>query len=469
MDVLQKALHARINELAAMDNELECEAESLREILAQPPRIVVIGRLKAGKSTLVNALIGAPVSQTAALEATNVVTVFHNGAPDRAEAVLKDGSRIPITTMRGQHTPLPVDGVDIAYVNRWMTSAAVAEYSLIDTPGLATLTQDNENATRNALLTQQTRAASVDADAAIFLFDSVPRKDEVEFLHQLGFTPLNTLGVLSRADSFGQGALGESDPLEHAAAYSQHMIDILGDYFAAVMPVAGLLAETAYTGRVSESLARRLAGLDGVGLSSILATLTQPGHSADKDALKELAGVVGEYGLFKGRRVAKSGGAALSEWLVEKSNLENVRHYLTQTLAPFADLHRAGRVVGEMERLSYRYPDYRNQLRSMISRLRNDPAMTSALLLQDLKSLLEVKADKELLDEVIRIIGGRSHGQKLGLGRFASGYDIIEAVRARRAWLDGYSLSFTSAAEEAAILNLRRIYADLERAGQALT
>ena len=103
-----------------------------------------MGRLKAGKSTLVNALIGAPVSETAALEATNVVTVFQYGAPDRAEAVLKDGSRIPITTMRGQKTELPVPANTIAYVNRWITSSAVRDYSLIDTPGLATLTESNE-------------------------------------------------------------------------------------------------------------------------------------------------------------------------------------------------------------------------------------------------------------------------------------------------------------------------------------
>ena len=95
--------------------------------------------------------------------------------------------------------------------------------------------------------------------------------------------------------------------------------------------------------------------------------------------------------------------------------------------------------------------------------------MTSALLLQDLKALLEAQAQPEILDEVVRIIGGRSHGQKLGLDRFASGFEIIEAVRQRRAWLDGLSMTFLSAAEEAAIFNLRKIYSELELAGEALT
>lgn len=190
MDSLEKALTAAIDSVAQLSAELATEAALLSTSLTAAPRVVVVGRLKAGKSTLVNALIGAPVSETAALEATNVVTVFQYGAPDRAEAVLKDGRRLPIVTMRGQQAKLPVPADQIAYVNRWITTASVGKYSLIDTPGLATLTESNEDATRAALLDEQTRTASVDADAAIFLFDSVPRRDEVSFLQELGFTPL---------------------------------------------------------------------------------------------------------------------------------------------------------------------------------------------------------------------------------------------------------------------------------------
>lgn len=468
MEMMERCVNTAIDNIAALSGELGGEAEAMRESLTAPPRVVVVGRLKAGKSTLVNALIGAPVSETAALEATNVVTVFQYGAPDRAEAVLKDGSRIPITTMRGQKTELPVPANTIAYVNRWITSSAVRDYSLIDTPGLATLTESNEGATRAALLDEQTRSASVEADAAIFLFDSVPRRDEVDFLHELGFTPLNTLGILSRADSFGEGALGTKDPLVHAAEYSGILQEGLADYLPTVMPVAGLLAETAYTGRVNEAMARALAQYQSVGIPELLTSLVAPDSPMKKTAM-QLMGSVGEYGFIKGRDVAQQGGAELSDWLVEKSNLNSVREYLLETLTPFAQLHRAGRVVRTMESLAYRYGDHRNEIRSIVSRLKKDPRMISVMLFQDLKSLLEVDAQDELLQEVIRMIKGRSYGQKLGLSRFASGYDILEAVRQRKAWLSGLSLTFLSAAEEAAIFNLNRIYVELENAGEALT
>lgn len=469
MNSLEKALTVAIDSVAKLSPELTAEAAILSASLTAAPRVVVVGRLKAGKSTLVNALIGAPVSETAALEATNVVTVFQYGAPDRAEAVLKDGSSIPIETMRGQQAKLPVPADQIAYVNRWITSAAVDKYSLIDTPGLATLTEANEDATRAALLDDQTRAASVDADAAIFLFDSVPHHDEVAFLQDLGFTPLNTLGILSRADDFGEGALGEDDPLEGAKEYADELQDILSQHLTKVIPVAGLLAETAHTGRVTEFLARSLSEFSAMPLSELIPVLFSTSQSRKKESALSLMSQVGEYGFFKGRAAATLGGAALSDWLVEKSNLDQVRSFLLESLTPFAQLHRAGRIVGSMEQLSYRYPEHRERIRSIISQLRNDPRMTSALLLQDLKSLLESQAQPEILEEVIRIIGGSSHGQKLGIDRFASGFEIVEAVRKRRAWLDGLSMTFLSAAEESTIFNLRKIYAELELAGEALT
>jgi ABC-type antimicrobial peptide transport system ATPase subunit len=55
--------------------------------LGEPLRIAIAGRLKAGKSTLVNALIGRRVAPTAAGECTRVVTRFRYGAADRVDVV----------------------------------------------------------------------------------------------------------------------------------------------------------------------------------------------------------------------------------------------------------------------------------------------------------------------------------------------------------------------------------------------
>ena len=253
MDLTSIALNQALDYLGTFSPALYDEAQRIRHTLDAPPRIVVVGRLKSGKSTLVNALIGAPVAETAALEATNVVTVFQYGAPDRAEAVLLNGERLPITIQRGEVAALPAPVEEISFIHRWMPTASIKDFSLIDTPGLATLTVENEQRTRRILIDgyEQTKAMSVDADAAVFLFDATPRMDEVKFIKDLGFTSLNTLGVLSRADSFGEGALGERDPLEHARQHADTLAAKLSGSVLTVIPVAGLLAETSHTGVIT--------------------------------------------------------------------------------------------------------------------------------------------------------------------------------------------------------------------------
>ena len=69
-------LLSQLQGLSAQSPELAQACAPLTARVSTPPRIVIVGRLKAGKSTLLNALVGAPVAETKALEATNVVTVY---------------------------------------------------------------------------------------------------------------------------------------------------------------------------------------------------------------------------------------------------------------------------------------------------------------------------------------------------------------------------------------------------------
>src|SRR5882672_3666526 len=71
----------------------------VRRRLDEPLRVAIAGRLKAGKSTLVNALIGRRVAPTEVGECTRIVTQFRYGTADRVDVVRRDGSR----------TSLPLD------------------------------------------------------------------------------------------------------------------------------------------------------------------------------------------------------------------------------------------------------------------------------------------------------------------------------------------------------------------------
>ncbi|WP_377454555.1 hypothetical protein [Rhodococcoides fascians] len=322
------------------------------------------------------------------------------------------------------------------------------------------MTVDNDTATRRVLIDgfEQTRTASVDADAAVFLFDSVPRADEMEFLRQLGFTPLNTLGVLSRADSFGEGILGQRNPLEHAGAHAAALSTQLAATVAAVVPVAGLIGQTAHTGALTEADAaalHTLSGLDEFTLIELLESADPaPLTAATRDRLLDL---LGEYGVVAGRHVAGGGAHVLNAWLVEHSNLPPLRAVLDTALHDFASLHRASRILVELDALSYAHPAQR-QVREIVDWIRTEPSMSSVLLFRALRGLLLADPDAAAAAHLRRVLLGATNATRVGLADGAPPQAVHERATEHLTWVQRQSISTHTAAEDAALAELMRTY-----------
>src|SRR5690606_702927 len=81
-------------EPAALDSmdEIPRRLEALRERVAKPLTLAVLGEVKAGKSTLVNALVGADVAPVDVLEATRWVMEIRHGSAPHALLRFTDGS-----------------------------------------------------------------------------------------------------------------------------------------------------------------------------------------------------------------------------------------------------------------------------------------------------------------------------------------------------------------------------------------
>lgn len=244
--------------------------------LDEPLRVAVIGKVKAGKSTLLNALIGEEIAPTDAGECTRVLTYYEyghkssvtihpvSGPPEPASFSRVDG-RLQIDL--GDH-----HADDIArLVIRW-PSQSLRGMTLLDTPGIDSISTEIAARTLRAFDPQQQPAA---ADAIIYCMRHLHATD-LAFLQSMrdqfpeGADMISTLAVLSRADEIGAGRI-DAIISAHQVADRYAADESLRALCQTVLPLAGLLAVSARTLRQTEFAALlQLAESDHTAVKEML-------------------------------------------------------------------------------------------------------------------------------------------------------------------------------------------------------
>ncbi len=343
-------------------------AAGIRQRLEGPLRVAIAGRVKAGKSTLLNALVGERLAPTDAGECTKLVTWDEKGTGYQVVARLKgggertldyerpEGNRIEIKL--GSLTENDVDRLDV----RWPTSA-LDRVTLIDTPGLASINDENSRRTRDFLEFDGEHPS--DADAVIYLMRHLHRRD-VDFLDAFmdrtvaAASPVNAVAVLSRADEIGAGRL---DALQSAARIADRYSndDQLRALCAHVVPMAGLLAETGLTLREEEVAAlRALAATPADELERMLLSVDQftDLHSSalTVESRRELLGRLGLFGIRLGLQELAGGAstaAALGPRLVEHSGLNRLKAVIAEHFLPRARVLQARSALVALRSLAH--------------------------------------------------------------------------------------------------------------------
>jgi ribosome biogenesis GTPase A len=149
---------ARLLRLATLGEELGTNrvAEEARELAARVSEgrfyVACIGQFKRGKSTLINALIGAPVLPVGFIPVTAVPTVIRFGEQQRARVRARDDSWREIAVLEldeyvsEEHNPENAKGV--VGVEVFVPSPLLAAgMCLVDTPGLGSVFTGNTAAT----------------------------------------------------------------------------------------------------------------------------------------------------------------------------------------------------------------------------------------------------------------------------------------------------------------------------------
>jgi hypothetical protein len=332
--------------------------------------------LKAGKSTLVNALIGRRVAPTAAGECTRVVTRFRYGPADRVDVVLRDGSRrsLPLDDDGMIPQRLGVGAAQVGYVDVTLTSAKLRELTVVDTPGLAsTDTASSARAQQAVGVSTAPFDADIDADSAsevaaaeavVYVFTQAVRADDLRALEafravsaRLASSPINALGVLGKVDTLVGGA---GDPWPVAGPLADTQAALLARTVSEVVPVVGLLAETGEAGRLTSAdraaLARLAAAPDlPVLLASVDLFRTRPAP-VDAGHRERLLGLLDLYGIgFAVAQLAADPGLGTGELvrrLVAASGFPRLQNTLEQTLRWRSDAIKAGWALARLERLA---------------------------------------------------------------------------------------------------------------------
>src|SRR5436189_243603 len=128
---------------------------------------------EAGKSTLVNALLGLRVAPTDVSECTRAVTSFRYGHPQRVCVRLKDGGELDVQLTPEGMLPseLPVPLAEIAALDAYLANEALRSMTLIDTPGIGSVHGTLSASTEELLMVRTTADAAASADAVVFLLN----------------------------------------------------------------------------------------------------------------------------------------------------------------------------------------------------------------------------------------------------------------------------------------------------------
>lgn len=432
----------------------ETELVALRRRLDEPLRVAIAGRVKAGKSTLLNALVGERLAPTDAGECTRVVTWFRDGHTYRVDVHPVDGPARQARFTRddgaldvdlGGLAPERVDRVEVTWPSQELRRA-----TLIDTPGIGSLTESVSRRTWELLAVDDDEAP---ADAVVYLMKHL-HVDDLEFLRAFHDTevarpnPVNAIGVLSRADEIGVGRLDSMASARRICTRLTHDPRVRR-VVQTVVPLAGLLAETAAT--VTQEEFAHLSAVAQLAPGEVEDMLV----SADRFLVErpelrltdlERAALLARFGVFGVRlgsvlirQDVTTTATALAHELTRRSGLEGLHEVLRTLFFDRRDLLKSRSALLAVDSLLRHRPP-RSDASALAAQV--EQVLASAHPFNELRVLSAIRAGwvpgkPPVLTGLEQVLGGEGSDARtrLGLPVDADGHAVKQAaVEALERW-----------------------------------
>lgn len=451
----------------------------MRSRLETPLRIAVVGIMKAGKSTFMNALMGANILCTGDLETTYTVCWFRYREQPGLTICFRDGETMdaPISdlerwSVRAYENENPRIN-DVKYLVIYYPSEVLRSMEFIDTPGLNSVYGTDAQNTLDFLSIQGSEETIYEAgmaDAVIYAFSHSARGFDEAILQEFhrggmeSVSPINSVGILTKVDATGiWDILGDITPVEAAEAVAVNVMknEGLKRLLFTVLPVCAKVCEGyAQLKEPDWAVLRQIAGIGTEELQDLLFDAEQfacseeeayaaLGNSAVRSRLVNL---IGQYGILEIAKLLRAGRSP-DEIGIDLQNACGVqavrdlllRHFRNRTFL-IKSQYIFNRLRGLVRQIQ-KETGTSSQLRSICGQLLDgiDNLMISVQTLKELKVLQMYYngqlqfSDEEELQDFLRITGeyGRSAEKRLGVQGPLSVMELTEIARKKAAFWHG--------------------------------
>jgi GTPase SAR1 family protein len=433
--------------------------QSCHERLHQPMRVAIVGLIKAGKSTLMNALLGETVVATGAVEATFNVNWIKYGQNPALKVHFRDG-RSPESKSFNDLADLTLRATEnrdyllnIKYIEVFYPNLILQTFNLIDTPGLKSFYEDDSQNTIDFLqlhgqeLTQVTQAEASNADAILYLFSQSLGSDETAIVEQFqgasagSATPINAIGVLTKVDFYWSDPK-VTDPIETARRVTQRLNEHprVRPLLYTIYPVCQLLALGARTLKPEEFvILQQLAEIPEERFDRLIRNVSRFTEKEYPDVLvppiqrQQVLARLGQYGIWLAYSLIRSGinnQEQLVRELVQKSGIEELSSLVISHFGNRAFLIKLGTGLRQIAVASFQqYQQLQGIPQQIVGEISGkfealQEREHSFKELEVLRSYYEGKLnfDAEEVQQLLQVTGeyGKSCGERLGLNEGAT-------------------------------------------------
>ena len=451
--------------------------KSLREMeqrLEQPLRVAVVGMMKAGKSTFMNALMGADILYTGNLETTYTVGWFRYGEQPFLTICFRNGETMDAPfkelqkwSVREYEKENP--GIhDVKYLIIHYPSEVLKQLEFIDTPGLNSVYGTDAENTLDFLSikgSEETVYEASAADAVIYAFSKSAAGFDREILQAFhsggaGASPINSVGILTKVDATGiWDIFSAATPVEAAKPVADTVMQHpdMKNLLFAVFPVCAKVMEgyAKLTARDWEAL-YSVARTDEDTLADLLFDAEQFAVCGEAEfeklapapRRKRLMGMLGQYGILEIAKLIRSGKKPdeIETILKEACGIQAVRDILLSHFGNRVFLIKSRYIFTHLRALTHQLmhdPESSAGLRNICEEIREeiDGIMSSVQTLKELKILqmyyngqVEFFSEEEK-EDFLCVTGeyGRSAEARLGM---KEGYTVRQLARRAREKVD---------------------------------